>query len=181
MAYSIERPEENYEWVNLIDEPDDIVEFNQSFMSAVSIKKDWKPLRVERFSDFGPFERADFPHYGGGDPMCFRQRAAEVLEPIWRKHAELLPIVDDAGEELFFVKTLTMVDALYEDRSVASFFDDGRMMILRKPVLKRSECEGLDLFKTTSYPGRIFVGPNFVSAVEEANLVGMRLEPVELS
>lgn len=98
-------------------------------MNSESLEKNWQPLQVERFSDFGSFLPADFPHYAGWNLLCFRPNAAEKLEPIWRKHAEM----------------------------------------------------DLQMFRTTSYPQRVFLGESFVSTVAEMGLVGMRFKPVELS
>lgn len=86
---------------------------------------DWKPLPVEWKACMGEYDEDDAPPPPGlvrpdiatlsANAPAFNRRAIEVIEPLIRGHAQVLPLAVTNGPECYVLQVLTVVDGLLDE------------------------------------------------------------------
>jgi hypothetical protein len=179
VIYTIWPDESDYEWINTIDV--DSVNIVDMMGSRAALAPDWTPVKVRRVhptSNRKKAKEADFPWYGS-HILFMRPRAVEALRPILEKHAEILPVIDDSGAELYAVNVLTVVDGLDEAKSDLKRFTHGGIMRIVRHEFRPKVIAELDMFRIPQFrASQIFVSQTFVDAVQDAGLTGVRFQAV---
>jgi hypothetical protein len=143
-------------------------------LGATSRRANWRPMPVAMLlvDDEGePRAEADLP-WLGGDVLVLRERAVSVLAPLLDLYGELLPLAC-AEADLWLFNVLTVVDALDEDNSELVRFDNGDILHVERYQFRPNLVAGLAVFKVPQLlRGPLFVGDEFVGAVEAAGLRG---------
>lgn len=138
----------------------------------------WQPVPVRRLTvdeEGNPRATADLP-WLGGHALVLRAKAVEALGPLLEQHGELLPLAC-ADADLWLFNTLTVVDALDEDRSEIVRFDDGSILTVERYTFRPDAVA--PVFKVPQLlTGPLFVGDEFAAAVTGAGLTGLDLVEV---
>lgn len=135
----------------------------------------WRPVAVSRLTeadDGSPRAEADLP-WLGGHVLVLRPSAVAALGPLLERHGELLPLAcPDA--DLWLFNTVTVVDALDEDRSELVTFDDGTILAVEHYEFRPEAVA--PVFKVPQLlRGPLFVSDEFASALTTAGLTGLEL------
>ena len=143
-------------------------------LDGTSRRANWRPMPVARLlvDDEGePRLEADMP-WLGGHVLVLRERAAKALAPLLDRYGELLPLACPEAD-LWLFNVLTVVDALDEDNSELMRFDNGDILDVERYAFRPNLVAGLAVFKVPQLlRGPLFVGDEFVRAVEAAGLRG---------
>jgi hypothetical protein len=136
----------------------------------------WRPVPVARLTadEHGnPRAEADLP-WLGGHVLVLRPSAVAALGPLLERHGELLPL-DCPDADLWLFNTMTVVDALDEERSELVRFDDGAIL-----AVERYEFRAVaPIFKVPQLlRGPLFVSDEFASVLTAAGLTGLELTEV---
>jgi hypothetical protein len=138
----------------------------------------WRPVPVARLTvedDGTPLMAADLP-WLGGHVLVLREHAVTALGPLLTRHGELLPL-DCPDADLWLFNTLTVVDALDEERSELTRFDDGGILAVDRYEFRPDVVAGMAVFKVPQLlRGPLFLGDEFAAAAE--GLTGLDLTGV---
>lgn len=149
-------------------------------LDGTSRRSTWRPVPVARWTvdDHGaPRAEADLP-WLGGHVLVLRERAVAALESLLVRYGELLPL-DCQDADLWLFNTLTVVDALDEERAQLVRFDDGAILAVERHEFRPDLVAGLAVFKVPQLlRGSLFVGDEFAEAVAAAGLTGLDLTEV---
>lgn len=163
-------PTEGTEWCNPVNKAD-----FKRFVAEINgtpRRTTWTPIAMKllRKTLRKRFKQSDSPWFGS-DALIFRQSAIEKMKPILDIHGELLPLVC-AEAELWVFNATFVLDALDDQASEGSRFDDGRFMSIDKHVFYPDVVVGVDMFKLVNRR----VSPTFVSDrfVDLWNASGLR-------
>jgi len=161
-----------FEWVLPVDDADH--EYLWS-LDGTPRRSTWQPMPVSRLTvadDGSPRNEADLP-WLGAHVLVLRPSAVAALGGLLEHHGELLPLAcPDA--DLWLFNTLTVVDALDEERSELVRFDDGTVLAVERYEFRATAV--VPVFKVPQLlRGPLFVSDEFASAVTEAGLTGLEL------
>jgi hypothetical protein len=136
----------------------------------------WTPVRMKVYKGpRGKLLEPDFTDWFGV-PAVFTERAVEALGDILTSNGELLPLDTNEGG-WFAYNTLTVLDALDEERSVVSRLSNGAVYDVREYVFHPERLQGATIFRIPQTP-RVLVTGTFKELVEAAGLRGIRCSPV---
>ena len=142
-------------------------------------RENWRPVLVllERSNLGRKLKRGDF-HTIGSTPLIMRKRAVVALSEIWNANGEILPLIEESGEELFVFNSKS-IDALDESQSnIIRFPSSGRIMVIKQPVFIKEKLEGIDVFHLPNFPYITYVSQRFVDKVKENDLLGIDFKQV---
>jgi hypothetical protein len=175
---------ETYQNFTVKDE--DHIFINQNFHARRSLMDSWIPIHIsvmqfrKRGIDYGALPANDFPRIGG--MPVFSRRAVECLEDILLKNGEVLPLLFEGKEGVYFAfNPLRDIDALNEELSDFARFEDGRIMHVKKYVFLADKLEGETLFKIPQQKGRIYTTDLFMERVKKCSLTGFLFIPLWLT
>ena len=166
-------PAEGYEWVNTVS-PEDYDVF-WSF-DGKSLTSSWAPIRVRFVSsdEYHSAMRSDFP-WLGSHALVLRKRAIDVLQPILRGQAEILPLVADDTQELAILNVTRVLDALCISQSeIIRFPGTDRIMKVIRPEFREELLANVDIFRLPFRASSTYVSQRFVDAIDRAGLKGLR-------
>ncbi len=105
-------------------------------------------------------------------------KALSVIQPFLNEKDELYEFktIDDDTYTVMYV--LNTVDALDEENSTVKRFRTGRIMNVKKHVLKSEKIQDELIFRMPHDVSRVYVTQPFVDKVVEAGLTGFRFIPV---
>ena len=112
---------------------------------------------------------SDFPWLGEQVPFL-RRPAVETLEPILLKHGQLLPV---RGEDVWLFNVTAVLDALDQERSRITYFDDGNILAIERHVFDGSRVGTAEVFKLPMRASAVYVTNHFVERVRRAGLRGV--------
>lgn len=169
------RPTETAEWCNPVNSDDFerlIVEIN-----GTPRRVGWKPMPMKLIHKTlrKKFTYSDSP-WNGSSSLIFRKPAVEKMKPILEEYGELLPLVcPDA--ELWVYNPTVILDALDDQATQGSRFDDGRFMMIDKYVFHADVVRGIDVFKLVNRRASItFVSDRFVDMWNASGLKGLKFD-----
>ncbi|WP_152613247.1 hypothetical protein [Inquilinus limosus] len=121
--------------------------------------KGWKPptMRFVNVDKRKKLKESDSP-WLSSSALIFRKEACERLEEIPNLDAEFLRF-DCDGIDLFFLKPPIVGNILDTERSDISWFDDGRIMAIWRPVFRNDLIRDIVAFKISD----LDVSPTFVT------------------
>lgn len=161
----------HFEWVLPVHDADHEVLWR---LDGTARRASWRPMPVTRLLDDDegrPRAQADLP-WLGGHVLVLHERAAGLLAPLLDRYGELLPL-SCPNADLWLFNVLTVVDALDEENSEIVRFDDGGILDVQRYAFRADPAQGLALFKVPQLlRGPLFVGDEFVDAIEAAGLTG---------
>lgn len=135
----------------------------------------WKSPAMEliRVDDKGrTLLPSDSPWLGTSSALIFRPAAIMALGQLLREYGELLPLQCEAKLSIF--NCTRVVDALDEEASTLSRFEDGRIMWIRRHVFRPEVIRGVEIFKLANLRvSSTFVGSRFVEMWHAAGLKGL--------
>lgn len=148
---------------------------------SVTYEKDSKDLSPSqrRLARKGKLPRGDFPSLFGAE-VIFSKGALDVLEPLIRSRAQIMPLLC-VEDQLYLIHVTDVVDCL--DRSQSEIVwvtgQAGAMAIrITHHVFHDDKLIGHSIFKVPELFTSTFVSDAFKKAVEEHNLQGLRWEPL---
>lgn len=133
---------------------------------------EWKPARFTMRGGKGK-RLPDFLSWMLSAPVI-SSKAKSALEPLIGPHAEILPMGAVRGIDLYAVNVVTLIDCLDEAGSQIVYSPDepDRIMNILAFAFRDDCTPDAPIFKLSSYPNDVFVGPPFVDQVKAAGLVG---------
>lgn len=162
---------EDYEWINLVDR-DEYETFRN--LDGTSVSKTWKPIIIKLVGGNNRFKphHSDFPWLGG--VLIIRQKVVDVMEEIFLKYGELLPVISEDGETLYAFNC-HILDALDVEKSEIKLIPGtNRIMCVKKYVFKEDVIKGKHMFRITSLrSSSTFVNSDFVAEYKKHGLVGL--------
>ena len=170
-AYYRVLPADGYEWVAPV-RPSDFEAIEQ--LASVQSSVAWEPISVESIGGDGQVDalRADLP-WLAANVLVLRQPARRLLASILGPAGALLPLNTEGDLWIFCPRYVD--DALDEDGSdISRFPSSGRIMAVRRYVLRKEAVGGVDAFRFAQLPqGPIIVSQRVVDAVQSAGLTGI--------
>lgn len=139
----------------------------------------WSPLecRVVRDDLTGQAEMGDYPLLSKILPV-FSEKAIKCLSELLRGNVEVLAI-ECEGQRFYGCRIVTMCDCFDERRSECRTFTSGRIMQVKKLVLKKMPALKPDIFRVPQLPkGPTLVSHRLREAAAISHLRGMKFEPV---
>jgi hypothetical protein len=143
-------------------------------INGVSRNESWSPTPVEIIhrNRGEKLLRSDSP-WLGSHALIFRSSAIIGLGPLLRENGELLPLAC-VGAELMMYNPIKLLDALDENASSITRFDNGRIMRVRNYVFREEIVDGIDVFKIPNLRvSPTFVSQRFVDRWNELDLKGL--------
>jgi len=172
-------PMEGFEWVTFEGPTYDLLADGAGQALAAS----WPTPRARLVSvDNGrPLSRAVMP-WLGEHVIVLRDEAIETVGPVIAPYGELLGLRCH-GAELVLFRSLTLVDALDEQRPEVVRFASGAIMSLERTVLRRNRVRGVGGFQLSEDPrGPMYLPGALVHRLMGSNLTnGTAFAPVPLS
>lgn len=140
----------------------------------------WTPVHMTRMKEPDRGKRrkpSDFPF--GTNELVVSRPARDALREVLESHGEILPLACDDGE-FWIVNVTTLAHALDLGRSdVMRADEDGRILMLNKPIFRNELLEKVELFKLPEIPvAHVFVTGRFVDRVRGSGLVGLDFKQV---
>jgi len=164
---------------NLIPEDETVWQHQFALFNGNSFPGKWKSIKVKLLSDqkSGNLLSGDFPSFASHVPV-FSKRTVLAINDLLRSRGELYPLICDEGDYYAFNVT-NVVDALDLEDSEIKYFRDGRIMRILHHKFRTEKLIGQHIFKIPQTPLMdVFVTQDFVSRVENANLLGFKFLPV---
>jgi hypothetical protein len=120
---------------------------------------------------------SDYPFLCAGLAV-FSERAVAALRDLLEDAGEILPLPSPDGS-YSACNVTRVVDALDREQSEIAYFDDGRIMHVRRYVFLADRLADVPLFKLAGFEkGRIYVTDAFVQRAKEHGLVGFWFDPL---
>ena len=171
-------PEDGYEWVNLRN-PDDS-EYLLT-LGPQRIAHDPPELPAYRIleDDGERFAAADMP-WMGGHCLVLRPHVREVLEPVFGRSVEFLPLQMEDGSAMFITHALTMAAVLDCGRSeLKRFRSSGRIMRIIRHEFTEEVASAGPAFHLSEMPrGSLYYSEDVVQEVLRSGFTGTRFVEV---
>ena len=170
---------DDYELCHPVD-PDDFETITDQ-INGQPRQKTWTPIAMTLIhEDEGRTLLPSDAPWLGSWALIFRPSAILALGALLREYGELLPLQCSEAKLSIFNPT-QVVDALDEERSSVSRFDDGRLMRIKRYELRPDAIRGVEIFKIPNRRvSRTFVGQQFVDLWNQAGLKGLTFEQVKV-
>jgi len=139
----------------------------------------WNPIIVKVIAQEGgvPLQRSDAP-WLGSHALILGEAAVEIMHPLISANCELLPLTC-RDRKLVVCNASLAAEALDEQASTATRFDDGRIMMIDKYVFRGDQVRKADIFKIPNLRvSPTFVGDRFVERWAAAGLSGLAFKKV---
>lgn len=157
-----------------------------------SLVDDWVPLEVEVYAklDDDPSPSHWIPQPGNyttvmGAPAV-DQNALDSINDLISEDCEILPVI--LNNDKYFVLHVRRLLPVEEDLSILSYYRDGDVMWIERPVFMSEHLDNVSIFKATArnpdgsvyYSGdqAPYVTERFIRRVIEQDLTGFNFEPI---
>jgi hypothetical protein len=139
----------------------------------------WKPLSMEliRNDEGKRLVESDSP-WLGSYTLLLRPKAIAALHEMLLQYGELLPM-HCAGAEIWLYNVTNVIDALDEAASTIDRFPDGRIILVKRPVLRKEVVGNDDIFKVSRRRAdSICFSQRFVDLWRSAGLTGIEFDQI---
>jgi hypothetical protein len=169
-------PLEGAEWITLHDADPEQWEMLVALQGPVG--HGWQAPRmsfIRKLEDGAARQYSECPWCLHG-VLIIRDRALGSLMPLLQRHGEILPLQCDEPVSLF--NATTIVDALDQERSTITRFDNGEVLAIERHVFKPDAIGNVEIFRLPGRASSIYLRETVVRRVGELGLVGLAFELV---